>query len=575
MSQTNRHTLLSGTVVTSLGTLASRILGLVRDTVTASLFGLASGGVLDALVIAFRIPNLFRALFGEGALTASYLPIFSESLEQNHGRAGRLFQATTRWLVRLLLALTIIGEIGLGCAAWLAREDSRTVLLFGLSAAMLPYLILVCLAALASATLQAVGSFAWPALAPAVLNICWIAGAAAIAPQVAGSADRQAYILAVCILTGGALQWAVQWPALWRAGFTLRASAKSNFPSLPPGEGRGEGACDAFPAPSPCPLPKGEGSELATDDDSAEPLRRIRMGMLPTMVALTVTQLNTLSDSIVAWLLAAPEHGSKTIAWLGVNYPLEQGAAAAIYLGERLYQFPLGLIGIAAGTAVFPLLSAHAARGDSAAVARDLSLGLRLVLWLAIPSSVGLVIFAEPIARLMFEHEHFTAADASRAAGMIAVYGSAVWAYCVLPVLVRGFYAMNDRTTPLRVALIAVVLNVALDFTLIWFFAERGLAAATAVSAIVQAALLAIWFSRRHVAIDWHKLAGSAIRASLAAAVMAAVGVLALYQIPVQPGNWNALLRLAIPLTVCLVSFAVVVLAVGRSDWREFLARRS
>jgi putative peptidoglycan lipid II flippase len=536
MATSERHSLLSGTIITSAGTLASRILGLVRDIATAALFGLATGGVLDALVMAFRIPNLFRALFGEGALTASYLPVFTEALHEDRRGGWRLFRATTLWLAGVLVVVSVVGEVGIAIWAWLMQGDPHILLLAGLLAVLLPYLIFICLAAMASATLQALGRFGPPAFAPAVLNVCWIAGAVILAPKLAGGTAGQAYVVAGCILVGGILQGLVLWPALRREWANL-------------------------------------GKEQTGDqklDITQERLRRIHRGMFPTMLALTVTQLNTLSDSVVAWILAAPRSGPATISWLGdVAYPMKQGAVAAIYLGERIYQFPLGLIGIAAATVAFPLLSRHAARGDRRAVAQDLTLGVRLVLLLAVPCAVGLFILPEPIARLLYEHGQFTAEDVLRASRMVAVYGIAVWAYCALPVLVRGFYAMDDRITPLRVAVSVVALNLILDFTLIWPLAETGLAASTAISAVVQVAALALLFSKKHVRLVWRDLAATVMRTVVASAVMGAVCLAVLKYIPAQNGTWNALWRVIGPMVAGAATYLGILAIVGRSEWRD------
>jgi putative peptidoglycan lipid II flippase len=341
--------------------------------------------------------------------------------------------------------------------------------------------------------------------------------------------------LAVCILVGGFAQWAVQWPALRRAGNRRDLSVNPQ-------------------------------SDPFTNRDR---LKHIYRAMLPTTIALTVTQLNTLSDSFVAWLLAAPINGPQYISWLGsVAYPMRQGAVAAIYFGERLYQFPLGLIGVATATAVFPLLSRHAARGNLTSIGNDLSRGLRLVLLASVPAAVGLVVLAEPITRLMFERGQFTATDAARTARMVAIYGSAVWAYCALPVLVRGFYALNDRLTPLRIALGAVALNIALDLTLIWPMAEAGLAAATAISAILQMAVLAILFSRKHVSLDWRLLRFAATQTIAASAAMAFVGILVLNSIPARTGNLNALLRVAIPIAACLTAYCGLIVLFRPAQFR-------
>jgi putative peptidoglycan lipid II flippase len=541
------HPLFSGTAITSAGTLVSRVLGLVRDTATAALFGLAAGGVLDALVVAFRIPNLFRALFGEGALTASYLPVFSDAWERDRSAAWRIFRSVNSWLAKALFGITVAAEAGIGIWVWLARGDSHALLLAGLSAVLLPYLILVCLAAVTSATLQGLGRFSAPALAPAVLNSFWILGAVIVAPRIASDAVGQAYILAVCVLLGGLAQWAVQWPSLREEGFQLNIHSSLVTGHLQRTNDKGQGT-----------LPE---------------LARIRRGMIPTTLALTVTQLNTLADSLVAWILAAPRGSSRIIPWLGVEYPMEQGAAAALYFGERLYQFPLGLIGIAVATVVFPLLARHTARGDLAAVGEDLTRGLRLVFLVAVPSAVGLVVLAEPIARLMFEHGQFTAADTARTARIIAVYGSGVWAYCALPVLVRGFYAMGDRATPLRIALGAVALNLTLDLSLIWWLAETGLAAATVVSASSQMVVLAVLFSRRHVRLGWAKLAATMARAAIASVAMALAGMLLLRTTSNVDGTWNPAIQLACPLFGCLSVYAFMIGTFGRSDWVELLSR--
>jgi putative peptidoglycan lipid II flippase len=572
MAAGKRHPLLTDTVVTSAGTLTSRVLGFVRDMATAALFGLSTGGVLDALVVAFRIPNLFRALFGEGALTASFLPVFTEALEHNRETAWQVLRDTTRWLARVLIVITLAGEIVLGIWAWLANDDSRIQLLLRLTAIFLPYLIIVCLTALASATLQVFGRFASPAFTPALLNICWIFGALLIAPAITSEATGQASILAVCVLIGGLLPGLAQWWSLRREGFRFRS--QSALLKTPPGTG----SFLRSPRSKNVPVPFSEVGFSTEPSQSgsiaASQLKRIQHGMIPTTLALAVTQLNTLSDSIVAWALAAPVDGPQTISWLGnVRYPMEQGAAATIYFGERLYQFPLGLIGIAVATVVFPLLSKHCSRGDRAALAADLTFGLRLTLWAAVPSAVGLVVLAQPITRLLFQHGQFTVNDTLRAARMIAMYGAGVWAYCALPVLVRGFYAADDRQTPLRVALVTVALNLALDFTLIWPLAEVGLAAATVISATVQLTGLAVLFSRLHVPLQWRPLIATLLRSTAAAIVMAGVIVLVLGKIAVADDTWNAVLRVIVPTAAGMATYAAVIVTIEQSLWRKLVHR--
>ena len=219
MQRGQKDTLISGALITGLGTLASRVLGFIRDRATGAMLGMAAGGVMDAFVIAFRIPNLFRELFGEGALTASYLPVVSAHLEKNVRSAWQLTSVMLVWLATILAGLILIGEAILA-AIWLIwGGDAGLGLLLGLTATLLPYMLLICLAAQMTATLQALGHFRTPALTPTLLNVCWLTAVWAIAPRFAPDGRAQAYVVAVSILVAGVLQLGVQVPVLYRLGF--------------------------------------------------------------------------------------------------------------------------------------------------------------------------------------------------------------------------------------------------------------------------------------------------------------------------------------------------------------------
>jgi putative peptidoglycan lipid II flippase len=441
----------AGLWTTSLGTLASRLLGVVRDAATARLLGL--GPAADALVLAFRIPNLFRRVLGEGALTACYLPLLAEHAERDPQAAWQFASVVFTWLAVLLALLVLLGEAVCLAAWWAWGQPPHVALLFQLLAWLWPYLLLGCLAAQLSATLQALGRFRAPALLPTVLNLAWIAGAWWAAPALATSQPGQAQVLAVCILAGGASQLFVLWPALHRAGFRFDyhwAAARQGF-------------------------------------------RRLLRALAPLAAGYAVTQVNTLVDSLIAWGLAAPPGSPAAIPWWpGQRYPLEAGAASAVYFGERFYQLPLGLVGIAVATVIFPLLARHAARQDRVAVGRDLALGLRLVWFVALPAGAGLMLLAAPLTRLLFERGEFAAADTARAARLIFWYCSGVWAYCAAPVLIRGCYALGERLIPIRAALAAMAVNLVLNLLLVWPLAERGLALSTALAAVVHVGLLLI-----------------------------------------------------------------------------------
>jgi putative peptidoglycan lipid II flippase len=522
MTERNSWHLRRGFWATSLGTLASRVLGLIRDIATAALLGLGEGGVMDAFVIAFRVPNLLRRIFGEGALAASFLPVFTQSREQSPARAWQLLSVLFAWLALVLSGLVVLGE--LGCAWWwmAAGDDPATAQLVGLLAAMLPYLVFICLAAQASAALQAMLEFRVPALAPLLLNVVWLGAAWWVAPRYEPDKLAQAYVLAVAILLSGVLQFGVQWAALVRFGFRFDYDWRASR--------------DAF--------------------------WLIVRTTMPVALGLAVTQLNTLADSLIAWVMSATGVAPQPIWWLGdrVNYPLEIGAAAAIYYGERFYQLPVGLLGVAIATVIYPLLSKHAARSAAQELTHDLSLGLRLVTFTALPASVGMMLVAEPAARVLFERGAFTADDAQRAAAMIACYASGVWAYCAIPVLVRGFYAVGHAAAPAKLGLVAVGVNLALNLTLIWPLAERGLAVSTAVAAAVQLALLAATFSRAVHPLPWRLLAGTLAKCSIATLVMCAAVIAVQYLIPA--GNHRA--TLAVQLVAAIGAGAVAYMIAAK-----------
>lgn len=512
------HRLISGSRVTALGTLASRVLGMLRDAATAALFGLSGGGVMDAFVLAFRIPNLFRRLFGEGVLAASYLPVLTDALERDRRDAWRLASVVFLRLAVVLLLLVILGEAILAGIGMVAGDSTEIRMFVSLAAIMLPYSFLICLTAQVAATLHALGRFALPALVPTILNICWLIAILLVAPHASADKAVQARILALAIVVAGVFQLAVQIPTLQRLGFRF----------------------DYDPT-----AVKRE-------------LDQVMRAMGPMVLGLMVTQINTLMDSLIAWFLAAPEGVEATIAWLGnVPYPMEQGAVAALYYGERLYQFPLGVLGIAVATAIFPLLSRHAARNDHQSLSEDLTLGLRLVLFLGIPAGVGLMLLSESLARLLYEHREFTSADTLRTARVITCYAIGVWAYCALPVLVRGFYALGDRLTPVRVGLTVVGINFCLNLALIWPLAESGLALATMIGASLQVILLAAIFSRRNNRLNWSAMTGTVLRTVTATILMAAAFWGTTLVLPGGTGFVASLIEVLVPFTVAVIAYLV------------------
>mgnify|MGYP000045518886 CR=1 FL=1 len=533
MSRRPSHPLLHGTAVTALGTLASRVLGMLRDTATAALLGLAAGGVADAFLTAYRIPNLLRRMFGEGALTASYLPVFTAEYARAPQSAWNLAAVLLSLLAIFLGAVVVLSELLFGLL-WLRFEDWPDVqLMFGLAAVMMPYLMLVCLAAQISATLQARMHFGVPALTPVVLNLSWLAAAWLVAPRVTSDPRRQAYVLAAAIVFAGVMQVLVQLPALWASGFRWSFDLSAAW----------------------------------------TPLRTVVRNLLPMLFGLAVTQINTFVDGLLAWGLSRAPHDPEMIPWLGdaLRYPLQRGAAAAVYYSERVYEFPLGILGMAVATAIFPLLSQHAARNDRDRLGQDLSLGLRMVLFLGLPAGVGLMLLAAPVVELLFQRGEFTAADAHRAANMLFWYSASVWAYCATPVVIRAFYALGQAHIPVRVAAGMVVLNISLNLLLIWPFAEVGLALSTAICGVVQLAWLVALLVRRRIPLEWTPLAATAVRTIVATGAMAAATAALLWHLEPKPEIVTKLMRVVVPVLFGIATYCAAYLLVGRRELTTLL----
>jgi len=273
-------------------------------------------------------------------------------------------------------------------------------------------------------------------------------------------------------------------------------------------------------------------------------------------LGLSITQINTVLDRFIAWSLTQPVEGTPIFAlpW-GLKYPLLPGAVSALYFGERVYQFPLGVFGVALGTVLFPLLSRHAARGEFDRVREDLSLGLRLVIAIGFPASAGLAIVAEPLTRLLFQHGQFTAGDTERTAGILLAYGTGVWAYCGIPVLYRAYYAVGERRIPVILGLSAVALDLTLNLSLVWPLAERGLAASTAISASIQVVCLAWLIQKRVGRLDWLQLATTGAKALLATAVMSAVCRATLEYIPAGKRSPGEGVSLVIAISLALLTY--------------------
>ena len=538
--------LFAGLRVVSFCTLLSRILGLFREIATTAMWG--NGPVLDAFVTAFRIPNMARALFGEGALSAAFTPQFIREQEQ-HGRdaAMRLAGAVFVWLAIYLMALVGVMEVVLALLIWLVPFSNEWRLWLILTAVMLPYLPLICLTAQTGAVLNAVGRFVWPALLPVLFNICSLIAIWWIQRQDL-NAECQSFWLAGFIVLTGFFQLAAMWPPLRHIGFRIDRHWI---------EAKGR-------------------------------IRELVQVMLPVVLALSVTPINTFCNSMIALGFSQPQavvevtggrrQGAgdrKQQVVLTTDWrPLESGTASALNEGQRLYQFPLGLLGVALGTVIFPLLTRHAERGDWQHLRDDFALGLRLVIVIGFPASAGLWLLSDQIVAAIFQRGNFTAHDALQATEMTAAYSLGVWAFCGLLIVQRAYYAIGDRQTPLRIGLWIMLINLVLNIGLIFVIGGKGLALSTSFCGILQFAVCLSLIQKRIGSLPWWSLLSTSLRSIVASGVMMAVGWWVLNHLPGIDRTQQRLLSLVTALIASLVSYAILA-SVLRLDEFWMLLRRS
>jgi len=482
------HRFVGHAVLVGALTLVSRVTGLLREAVLVAVFGMAA--ITDAFMLGFLVPNLFRRLFGEGALGASFIPVYADLVRRDRLTARRLASLCLALMLVVLGTLTLIGE---GVLAWLASADGRspdTALAIELTMIMLPYMPMICLVAILGAMLQVHGRFGPPAAAPIVLNLTLITGALLATREYQAEQVLRLCIptVAVCVLVAGLLQ------LLWQVAAVLDVERFA--------------------------------TNLA---GGAAAMGRVVRAMGPMLIGLSVFQINALLDSLIAYVLSPKKGGPKQLNLFGleVPYPVPEGTITALHLSQRLYQFPLGVFGIALATAIFPALAAAASstdRTDSRGFNSILRQGLRLTVFIGLPASVGLVLVRLPLARLIYEHGRFQIEDAQRVATILVAYGSAVWAYSMSHVITRAFYAVEDPRTPMRISVRMVGLNLLLNLVLIWKLGAAGLAWSTAICAVIQVLLL-LRAMRRHVshAVDdevWRSWRRSAVLCVVMAAAL-------------------------------------------------------
>jgi len=412
--------------VVGLAVLCSRVLGLAREQIFAALFG--GGRVMDAFTIAFRIPNLLRDLFAEGALSTAFVTVFTRTAAlEGEGAAWRLANKVVTLTVVTLSAITVLGILS---APWLVAalapgfDPLKAELTVTLTRVMYPFILLVSLAALVMGLLNARNVFGVPAMASSFFNLGSIIAGVAVGYWLDPHFGPRAILgVAVGTLIGGALQLLVQLPSLRREGYDFRA-------------------------------------DFAWKDPGVKALLRL---MGPSVIAASTTQVNVLVNSVFASQL-----GDGPTFWLTVAF--------------RLMQLPLGVFGVALGTVALPLLARLAASDNMPAFRNELARGMRLAFLMTIPASVGLMVLAEPIISVLYQHGRFGAYETAESAGALRFYAIGLCGYAALKILVNAFYAIGRRKTPMVVSFLAVALNLALNyiFTRQLGWGHRGLAFSTA-----------------------------------------------------------------------------------------------
>jgi putative peptidoglycan lipid II flippase len=450
--------------------MTSRILGVVREQVLAAFFG--AGNAMDAYNVAYRIPNLVRDLFAEGAMSSAFVPTFTRHLAtEGRASAWRLGNLVINGLMVITAGLVILGIVfaeplvALFASAYREVPGKLELTVF-LTRLMLPFLTFVALAAAFMGMLNSLHRFFIPALSPAMYNVATITCALVLVPLMPGMGLPPITAIAIGSLIGGAAQLAVQWPALRREGFRYR-------PVL---------------------------------DWRDESLRRVLVLMGPGTIGLAATQVNVFVNTVLA-----TGEGTGAVSWL--NYAF------------RLMYLPIGLFGVSIATATLPAVSRHAAHRDEPAARRTIADGLTLMLVLNVPATVGLIVLATPIVRVIFERAAFTPADTAATAAAVRFYALGLVGYSIVRIASPVFYALGQNRTPVMISVATVLANALLNVALVRVMGYQGLALGTSIAALFNAALLMFFLRRRLDGIDGGRVAGSLLRIVMASAVMGAAAV--------------------------------------------------
>lgn len=485
----------------------SRILGFIRDLVLARMFG--ADAATDAFFVAFKIPNFLRRLFAEGAFSVAFVPVLTEfrtlrSLEELRAFVDRM--AGTFGFV--LFLTTLVGVVAapvlvmLFAPGFIGEDEGKYQLAVEMLRLTFPYLFFISLTAFAGSILNAHHRFGVPAFTPVLLNLSLIASALWLSPRM----DQPVVALAWGVLIAGCVQFMFQFPFLYRLKLL--------------------------------PRPR-----VAFKDAGVMKVMRL---MVPALFGVSVSQLNLLLDTLIASFLV-----SGSISWL--------------YYSDRLMEFPVGILGVALGTVILPNLSRKHAEKSPEAFSATLDWALRLMFLLGIPSAVGLILLASPMLITLFFSEAFNEQDVTMATRSLMAYAPGLMAIILIKVLAPGFYAQQDTRTPVKIGIIAMVVNMGLNILLVFPLAHAGLALATSLSSALNAYLL--YQGLRSSGIyrpqaGWVWLIWRVVLAALAMGVLIQIGsgeISAWYTI----GNWGRIGLLSLLILLAIVVYFLVLFVTG------------
>ncbi len=510
--------------VVGAATLASRVMGYIRDMVMSWAFG--TSATADAFYVAYRIPNLLRELLAEGSMSAAFIPVFTETLTKGtRDEARHLANSVFARLLVILAVLTglgilfapqIVGVIAMG---WKAKAgDEKIALAVSLTRTMFPYLLFIGLAALAMGMLNSLRSFLAPALSPVMLNVMIISSVLGLAPFL----SSRIHAAAVGVLLGGLCQFLVQVPGLRRQGMLLRPQFRAPHPAV------------------------GRIGRLAA----------------PIVASSSVTQVNILVGTVLASFLAT-------------------GSITYLFYAMRFIQFPQGIFGISLATAILPTLSTQAARKEMEEFRSTVSYGLRLVFFVMFPAMVGIITLRVPIVNLLLEHGRFNHQSTLGTAEALLFYAVGLWAFAGVRIVSQAFYSLQDTRTPVMIAVLAVAVNIMLSVYCVFrtTLGAGGLALATSVAAMLNLGLLTVMLRKKIGRMDGGRILGALIRIIPASAAMGCIGLwIASHPIWNGPGRLFAKAGLlGSGILGCVVFYLILMRLFGSKELQfvqEMLLRR-